>query len=56
MSQQDVPDMNVDLLKRHDRSLLRRLMLTQEMWIAIAIVAVLLLWYAWTMRKRGLLR
>ncbi|WP_319323565.1 ABC transporter permease [Shinella sp.] len=32
--------MNVDLLKRHDRSLLRRLMLTQEMWIAIAIVVL----------------
>lgn len=40
MSQQDVSDMNVDLLKRHDRSLLRRLMLTQEMWIAIAIVVL----------------
>lgn len=40
MSQSNAPDMNVDLLKRHDRSLLRRLMLTQEMWIAIAIVVL----------------
>jgi len=40
MSQQDAPGMNIDLLKRHDRSLLRRLMLTQEMWIAIAIVVL----------------
>ncbi|MFB2552506.1 ABC transporter permease [Ensifer soli] len=32
--------MDVDLLKRHDRSLLRRLMLTQEMWIALAILVL----------------
>ncbi|MEP7453890.1 ABC transporter permease [Phyllobacterium sp. SB3] len=29
--------MNIDLLKGSDRSLLQRMMLTQEMWIAIAI-------------------
>ncbi|WFR98884.1 ABC transporter permease [Rhizobium tumorigenes] len=29
--------MNIDLLKENDRSLLHRMMLTQEMWIALAI-------------------
>lgn len=40
MSQSNAPDMNVDLLKSHNRSLLRRIMLTQEMWIAIAILVL----------------
>lgn len=37
MAQSPVPDMNIDLLKENDRSLLHRMMLTQEMWIALAI-------------------
>jgi ribose transport system permease protein len=38
MSQPNAPDMNVDLLKGNSRSLLHRLLLTQEMWIAVAIL------------------
>ena len=37
MSQPNAPDMDVDLLKASDRSILQRMMITQEMWIAIAI-------------------
>lgn len=37
MSLPNAPDMNVDLLKANNRSILNRMLMTQEMWIAIAI-------------------
>lgn len=40
MSQHDAPDMNIDLMKSSGRSVLNRMMLTQEMWIAIAILVL----------------
>jgi ribose transport system permease protein len=40
MSEPTAPDMNIDLLKSHDRSFLGRMMLTQEMWIALAIIVL----------------